>query len=60
MVRLTLHSTPEAETHWSCRGMSERVGISSSQVQRIQPARGLKPHLVETFMLSPNPTSRPS
>lgn len=55
VVSLTLHSTPEGSTHWSCRTMAERAGISSSQVQRIWSARGLKPHLVETFKLSNDP-----
>lgn len=55
IVDLTLHSHPEGETHWSCRTMAERTGVSSSQVQRIWSARGLKPHLVDTFKLSNDP-----
>lgn len=55
VVDLTLHSKPAGETHWSCRTMAERVGISSSEVQRIWAARGLKPHLVDTFKLSNDP-----
>lgn len=55
VVDLTLHAKPEGATHWSCRSMAERVGISSSQVQRIWSARGLKPHLVATFKLSNDP-----
>ena len=35
--------------------MAERVGISSSQVQRIWVACGLKPHVVDTFKLSNDP-----
>ena len=52
IVDLTLHSTPEGETDWSCRSMAKRVGVSSASVQRIWSARGLKPHLVKTFKLS--------
>jgi transposase len=52
IVELTLHSTPEGETHWSCRSMATRAGVSSASVQRIWSARGLKPHLVKTFKLS--------
>jgi transposase len=55
IVRLTLHETPPGETHWSCRTMAVRVGVSSSTVQRIWSARGLKPHRVETFKLSNDP-----
>jgi transposase len=52
IVDLTLHSKPEGETHWSCRSMARRVGVSSASVQRIWSARGLKPHLMKTFKLS--------
>jgi Homeodomain-like domain len=52
IVDLTLHSKPEGETHWSCRSMAKRVGVSSASVQRIWSARGLKPHLVKTFKFS--------
>jgi transposase len=52
IVELTLHSTPEDQTHWSCRSMAKKVGVSSASVQRIWSARGLKPHLLKTFKLS--------
>ena len=55
IVRLTLHSTPEGHTHWSCRTMAAAVGVSPATVQRIWDARGLKPHRVETFKLSNDP-----
>ena len=55
IIQLTLHSTPEGETHWSCRSMAERVGVSKDTVQRIWTARGIKPHLVDTFKLSSDP-----
>jgi len=52
IVELTLHSKPEGATHWSCRSMAAKVGVSPATVQRVWDARGLKPHLVETFKLS--------
>ena len=52
IVELTLRSKPEGETHWSCRSMAKRAGVSPASVQRIWSARGLKPHLVKTFKLS--------
>ncbi|MFI5846147.1 IS630 family transposase [Catenuloplanes sp. NPDC051500] len=52
IVELTLHSRPEGATHWSCRSMAAEVGVSKATVQRVWDARGLKPHLVETFKLS--------
>ncbi len=55
IVELTLHSTPAGHTHWSCRTMAERVGVSPATVQRIWDARGLKPHRVDTFKLSNDP-----
>ena len=55
IVRLTLHEKPDGETHWSCRSMATRAGVSSSTVQRIWAARGLQPHRVETFKLSRDP-----
>lgn len=55
IVRLTQHSKPEGQTHWSCRTMADKTGVSSATVQRVWAARGLKPHLVETFKLSNDP-----
>jgi len=55
IVELTLHHKPEGATHWSCRSMARRAGVSPATVQRVWSARGLKPHLVETFKLSTDP-----
>jgi transposase len=55
IVRLTLQQTPPGETHWSCRTMAARAGVSPATVQRIWSARGIKPHRVETFKLSNDP-----
>jgi transposase len=55
IVGLTMHETPPGETHWSCRSMAKRVGVSPATVQRIWSGRGLKPHLVKTFKLSNDP-----
>jgi transposase len=52
IVRLTQHTKPEGATHWSCRSMAEKAGVSAATVQRIWKARGLKPHLVETYKVS--------
>lgn len=52
VVRATLHSKPEAGTHWSVRTMAAAQGISPATVQRIWSAHGLKPHRVKTFKLS--------
>jgi transposase len=55
IVRLTLHEKPAGVTHWSCRTMAARSGVSPATVQRVWAARGLKPHRVETFKLSTDP-----
>ena len=55
IVDLTRNSKPEGQTHWSVRTMAKKSGVSPAQVQRIWAARGLKPHLVETFKLSTDP-----
>jgi len=46
---------PDGETHWSCRTMAKKVGVSPATVQRVWSGRGLKPHLVKTFKLSNDP-----
>ncbi len=55
IVELTQHCKPAGQTHWSCRTMAARVGVSPATVQRVWAARGLKPHLVKTFKLSNDP-----
>jgi transposase len=51
----TLEETPTDATHWSTRSMATATGMSQSAVSRIWRAFGLKPHLVDTFKLSPDP-----
>ena len=51
----TLEETPPDATHWSTRSMAQAAGMSQSAVSRIWRAFGLKPHLVDTFKLSPDP-----
>jgi transposase len=55
IVRATQETTPPGQTHWSCRTMAQAQGVSPATVQRIWSARGLKPHLVDTFKLSNDP-----
>jgi transposase len=51
----TLEETPTDATHWSTRSMAAATGMSQSAVSRIWRAFGLKPHLSESFKLSPDP-----
>ncbi len=55
IVALTRTGKPAGHTHWSCRTMAARVGVSPATVQRGWAARGLKPHRVKTFKLSNDP-----
>ncbi|MPZ54715.1 MAG: IS630 family transposase [Acidimicrobiia bacterium] len=55
VVHDTQDTTPPDATHWSVRSMAKHAGISKTKVQEIWAARGLKPHLVETFKLSDDP-----
>ena len=51
----TLEETPRDATHWSTRSMAKATGMSQSAISRIWRAFGLKPHLSESFKLSPDP-----
>jgi transposase len=51
----TLEETPANATHWSTRSMAGAAGMSQTAVSRIWRAFGLKPHLVDSFKLSPDP-----
>jgi len=51
----TLEEAPTDSTHWSTRSMAKATGMSPSTVGRIWRAFGLKPHLVDSFKLSPDP-----
>ncbi len=55
IVESTRNGKPAGQTHWSCRTMAARVGVSPATVQRVWAARGLKPHLVHSFKLSNDP-----
>jgi transposase len=51
----TLEETPTDATHWSTRSLAKATGMSQSAISRIWRAFGLKPHLTESFKLSPDP-----
>lgn len=55
IVEATTKSRPKGETHWSCRTLAKEFDVSPATVHRIWKARGLKPHLVDTFKLSTDP-----
>jgi transposase len=55
IITRTLETTPRHATHWSRRMMAKAAGLSPDTIGRIWRAFGLKPHLTETFKLSPDP-----
>jgi transposase len=55
LIVKTLEEAPVDATHWSTRSMAQTAGLSQSTVSRIWRAFGLKPHLSESFKLSPDP-----
>ena len=52
IVEWTTQKKPAHATHWSTRTLAAELGTSSSMVNRVWQANGLKPHLVKTFKLS--------
>ena len=55
VVVKTLETTPKGRTHWSTRKMGVNAGLSHATVGRIWRTFGLKPHLTQSFKLSPDP-----
>lgn len=55
LLKKTLESKPEGETHWSCRSMADEIGISKSTVNRIWKTFSVKPHKRKGFKLSTDP-----
>ena len=55
VVDATLQAKPKGMTHWSCRLMAERQGMSKSTISNIWRSHNLKPHRVKTFKLSRDP-----
>ena len=52
LIRTTLQTTPEGQTHWSTRQLAKKAGVSQATVSRVWRAFGLKPHRQGTFTLS--------
>lgn len=51
----TLETTPAGETHWSTRTMAANAGMSHTTIGRIWRTFGLKPHITNSFKMSPDP-----
>jgi transposase len=55
IARKTQQKPPDGSTHWSCRKMAEALGISKSTVQRVWSQMRLKPHRLDSYMVSDDP-----
>jgi transposase len=55
VIDATLQSKPKASTHWSCRLMAARLGMSKSMVSNLWRSHNIKPHRTKTFKLSRDP-----
>jgi transposase len=51
----TLKTKPPEGTHWSVRGMAQRLGVARMLVQRVWQRFDVQPHRVERFKLSNDP-----
>lgn len=51
----TLETKPDGHTHWSTRKMARKAGMSHAMIGRIWRTFGLKPHIVRSFKISPDP-----
>jgi len=52
IIEATLHTKPEDATHWSCRTLAAKIGVSHMTVARVWDSHGLQPHRVRNFKLS--------
>jgi transposase len=52
IIEATLHTTPADATHWSCRTLAQKFGVSHMTIARIWDSHGLRPHRVRQFKLS--------
>ena len=55
IIEATLHTKPQAATHWSIRSMAKVQAVSRWTVHKIWRKYNLKPHLVKTFKISNDP-----
>jgi transposase len=55
IVRHTLDQPKDGSTHWTCRKLGKKLGVSKSTVQRVWTQAQLKPHRLDRYMASDDP-----
>ena len=55
IINASLQTRPQGATHWSCRTLAEKQGVSKATINRIWQSHGLQPHRTKSFKLSRDP-----
>jgi transposase len=55
VLAATRRKPKDGSTHWSCRKLANKLGISKDTVHRIWCIAGLRPHRLERYMASNDP-----
>ncbi len=55
ILSATRKKPSDGSTHWSCRKLAARLGVSKDAVHRVWKEAGLKPHRLERYMASDDP-----
>lgn len=55
VIRRAQQQPSDGSTHWSCRKLSQALGVSKSTVQRILVQAKLQPHRLDRYMASNDP-----
>jgi transposase len=56
IARKTQQKPSDGSTHWSCRKLATVLGLSKSTVQRVWAQARLKPHRLDRYMASDDPS----
>jgi len=55
ILAATRKKPADGSTHWSCRKLAARLGVSKDTVHRVWKEAGLKPHRLERYLASNDP-----
>ena len=55
ILRRAQQKPADGSTHWSCRKLSDDLGVSKSTVQRVLAQAKLRPHRLDRYMASNDP-----
>jgi len=55
ILEATRRKPKDGSTHWSCRKLAQRLGVSKDTVHRVWKIAGLRPHRLERYMASDDP-----